>query len=612
MGAIFKNKEKHINRKRFAAKPLMWFITLAFVVVIMYNVHIAKANQEYAALPVTPEAPVSDLVGLQSRISLDLRDIDVKDALKFLASKTNLNIVPSSEVSGRVSLMIHEAPVSDIFELIIRSNNLAYEKIGDIYNVMTESEYKDRYGKNFDDVRKVKVFRLKYLVPDQANAVIDSIKSSIGKVLVDADSGTVMVLDTPEKITEITETIEKLERKSSIRIFNLHYAKAEDVTKQLKAQLELKKVGSIKADERTNQVIVETLPERMKDIEKIITGLDKKTKEVLIDARIIQVKLTNNLSEGVQWEGLFELSEKYGTTYLGSYPLSSVSNSSSWKSRQDAIDDTGYIGSYPFSGTTSDFASGTKSIGSEEMHIGVVGKNDFDVLINYLKTLGDVKILSNPKLAVTNNQEARIHVGERQAYITTTTTAGQTTTTVSEEVTFLDVGLQLFITPTINDKGYVTLSIKPDISSVIGSVVTAQNNQIPIIDTSTAETTVMIKDGSTVAIGGLRREESVENSSDVPILGKIPLVGNLLKSGSNKSVKSEILIMVTAHIIEGDELTTGASIKNQNYQDYQPITKESDLTAYKGRIMEKDYLDYPDFKTEGEEYSPNIKPLRDE
>jgi len=599
------------RQKHFAMKPLIFYISLALTLAIMYNITLAEENQEYAALPVAPEPAVNSVAGLQSRISLDLRDIDVKDALKFLASKTNLNIVPSSEVSGRVTLMIHEAPIADIFELIIRSNNLAYEKIGDIYNVMTEDEYKSRYGKNFDDVRKVKVFRLKYLVPDQASAVIDSIKSSIGKVLVDAESGTVMVLDTPEKIAEITDTINKLERKTSIRIFNLHYAKAEEVTKQLKSQLELKKVGSIKADERTNQVIVETLPERMKDIERIIAGLDKKTKEVLIDARIIQVKLTNNLSEGVRWEGLFELSKKHGTTYMGSYPLSSVSNSSTWESRQEALDDAGYIGSYPFSGTTSDFASGTKSVGTGEMHIGVIGKNDFDVLINYLKTLGEVKILSNPKLAVTNNQEARIHVGERQAYITTTTTAGQTTTTVSEEVTFLDVGLQLFITPMINDKGYVTLSIKPDISSVIGNVVTAQNNKIPIIDTSTAETTVMIKDGATVAIGGLRREESTKDSSEVPLLGKIPLVGNLLKSSSNETVRNELLILVTPHIIEGDELKTGSTIENQNYQQYQPITTESGLTAYKGKVTEKSYRDYPDLNTE-KQYSPGIKPLKDE
>ncbi len=572
------------------------------------------ANQEYASLAIAPDSPMNNLVGVQGKITLDLRDIEVKDALKFLAEKANLNIVPTSDVSGRVTLMIREAPVTEVFEIVIRSNNLAYEKIGDIYNVMTEVEYKERYGKNFDDVRKVKVFHLKYVAPEQASKVIDSVRSSIGKVLVDSDSGTLMVLDTPDKLEEITATLKKIERKGTVRIFNLRYANAKDVTKQLRSQLEAKKVGTIRADSRTNQVIIETLPERMENIEKIIARLDQKTKQVLVDARIIQVKLNDKLGAGVEWEGLFDLSQGKGsgTSYLGSYPLSSVgSSNSAWRSRQEVLDDTGNIGSYPFSGTTSDVSGGAKSVGTEAMHIGVVGKNDFDVMINYLKTLGDVKILSNPKLSVTNNQEARIHVGERQAYITTTTTAGQTTTTVSEEVTFMDVGLQLFITPTINDKGYVTLSIKPDISSIVGTVETAAGNSIPIVDTSTAETTVMIKDGSTVAIGGLRREENTSNSTGVPFLGSIPFLGAIFKSENKSTIRNELLIMVTAHIIEGDELTTGAQVETYDYQNYQPITTESDLTAYDQVQKEKNYQVYPEFRKE-EEYQPTLKSFRDE
>ena len=597
--------------KRFFS--IVSVFALAIAGIITHYGTAARADQEYASLAIAPDSPMNTLAVLQNKITLDLRDIEVKDALKFLAEKASMNIVPTNDVSGRVTLMIREASVAEVFEIVIRSNNLAYEKIGDIYNVMTEGEYEERYGKKFDDVRKVKVFHLKYVAPGQASKVIDSIKSSIGKVLVDSDAGTLMVLDTPEKIDEIAAILERLERKSNVRIFSLRYARAKDITKQLRSQLEVKKVGTIRADNRTNQVIVQTLPERMDNIEKIIARLDQKTKQVLIDTRIIQVKLNDNLSAGVEWEGLFKVSKKHGTTYMGSYPLSLVSASNlAWKSRQEALDDNkGNVGSYPFSGTTSDISGGTKKVGTETMHIGVVGKNDFDVMINYLKTLGDVKILSNPKLSVTNNQEARIHVGERQAYITTTTTAGQTTTTVSEQVTFMDVGLQLFITPTINDEGYVTLSIKPDISSVVGTVVTAQNNRIPIVDTSTAETTVMIKDGSTVAIGGLRREESVLDSKRVPILGSIPFLGALFKSEDKRKVRNELLIMVTARIIEGDELTTGEQIENPVYQDYQPVTTESDLTAYDEIQKGKSYQVYPEFRKE-ETYHPRLKSFRDE
>jgi len=584
----------------------------------IYNT-VSAEPREYASLLSAGGPKISNLAIAKELISLDLRDIEVKDALKYLSQKASMNIVPTNEVSGRVTLMIKNAAVEDIFEIIIRSNGLAYEKIGSIYNVMTEKEYSNRYGKAFYDIRQVKVFHLKYVIPEQAFAIIDSIKSSIGKVLAETDSGTILVLDTPEKIEEISHTIDALEHKSTIRIFTLKYANAKEVAKQLKTQLDLKNVGSVKADERTNQVVVQTLEERMVDIAKIIKELDQKTKQVLIDARIIQIKLTDALSEGVQWEGLFDVSTGNDTTtYVGSYPLSSVQTTTSgYRTRQDVIDDENGL-SYPFSGTATDFSSSAPVVATEEIHIGVVGKSDFDVLLNYLKTLGEVQIVSNPKLSVTNNQEARIHVGERQAYITTTTTAGQTTTTVSEEVTFLDVGLQLYITPTINEDGYVTLRIKPDISSVIGNLVTAQNNKIPIVDTSTAETTVMVKDGSTIAVGGLRREEQSHDSQHVPILSSIPLLGMLFKKENNENQKSELLIMLTAHIIDGDELTTGdardfGTDLDRGYKEYDPITTGSDLTEYekKVKIEEKEYQEYPEYKFE-KEYYPTLKPLKDE
>jgi len=579
----------------------------------------AEEAPAYAALPVAGESVPTAFAAVNPRISLDLRDIEIRDALSFLAQKADLNIVPTNQVSGRMTLMVKDASADDVLEIIIRSNRLAYEKVGAIYNVMTEKEYRDRYGKGFDDIRQVKVFSLQYVAPEQALAVIDSVKSSIGKALADTESGTLTVLDTPEKIAEIAQTLEGLERKGTIRIFSLKYAQAEDVAKQMRTEIDMKKLGMVKADVRTNQVIVQTMPERMNDVAQMIAGLDQKTREVLIEARIIQVKLTDSLSSGVEWEGLFETSQKNGTTsYVGTYPPSSVTSDTDWRSRKKVLEDTGYIGAYPFSGTTSNFSASQPRVGTEQMHVGVVGKNDYDVMINYLKTLGDVKILSNPRLAVTNNQEARIHVGERQAYITTTTTAGQTTTTVSEQVTFLDVGLQLFLTPAINEDGYVTLRIKPEVSSVTGSLVTGQDNRIPILDTSTAETTVMVKDGATVAVGGLRREENSVDSQQVPFIGRIPILGMLFKSEQNRKQRSELLVLITAHIIQGDELVTGEPRSfgkhlDGTYQGYQPVTQGSDLTnSDTTQVPEgvKLYQTYPD-RQEAREYVPGPKPMKE-
>jgi len=525
---------------------------------------------------------------LDEKISLDFKNIEIVDALKFIAKKTGLNIIPTKNVKGRVTLNVDNASLGDVFDIMLRSNGLAYDKKGSIYNVMTEKEYNELYGKNFSDTRKVKIFHLHYAVPEQVFTLCSKLKSSKGKVILDADSASILVMDTPPKIKEMSDIINSLEKKTTvIKVFDLKYAKAKDIADQLKSQLDKKKIGSARADERSNQIIVQTLPGRVKEIAKLIKSLDRKTREVLMDVRIIKVKLTNELSKGFEWEGLFNLGKKYGLTYLGSYPFSSVDSSiSSWRSRQQVYNDVGYVGSYPFSGTTSDYTSGTKGVGTEKVHVGVIGKNDFDVLMKYFLNLGNTRIVATPKIAVIENHEAKIHIGEKQAYITNTTTQTTSTTTVAEAVTYVDVGIQLFLTPRINKDGYVTLDVKPEISSVVSYLTTATNNNIPIINTSTAETTVMVKNGSTVIIGGLEQEKETSSSKEIPFIRKIPVLGSVLGSSDKTKERTEFLVMITPHIIGGDELTTGYERDfgyklDKEDEKYPKFTKESIHYTYK-------------------------------
>ena len=523
---------------------------------------------------------------IEKRVSLDFKDIEIIDALKFLSTKAGINIIPTNQVAGRVNLSVEDAPLGDIFDIMVRSNDLAYDKKGEIYNIMTEEEYKQLYGKNFYDLREVKVFELKYVIPEQAYVLCDNLRSEIGKVLLNEESGAVMVMDTPRKIKEIGKALASLESKNTeIKIFDLKYANSKDIANQLKNQLDLKNVGSIKSDERTNQVIVQTLPERMSDIKTLIEGLDLKTKQVLVEVRIVKIEMSDALTKGIEWEGLFNAGSKHGLMYIGSYPFSLVQDDNEdWISRKDVLQNVGYVGSYPFSGTSSDYSAGKQSTGSEEMHIGIVGKHDVDGIIRYLRTLGNTRLVANPKIAVINNQEARIHIGEKQAYLTQTTTQTASTNTVAEEVTFVDVGIQLFITPTINADGFVTLRLKPEISSVISFITTPQDNKIPIINSSVAETTVIAKDGSTIVIGGLKEEKETTSTEETPFFSRIPLLGNLLRKTDKENKQAELLIMVTPHIISGDEITTGYNRDfgyqlDKEGQDYSPFTSEQVISG---------------------------------
>ncbi|MFH0839249.1 MAG: secretin N-terminal domain-containing protein [Candidatus Omnitrophota bacterium] len=553
--------------------------------------------------------------GIQTRVSLDLRNIEVVDALKFLAIKAKMNIITTKDVAGRITLMVEDVPVKDIFDIMLRSNDLAYRKEGDIYNVMTEEKYKALFGRRFSDIRQVKVFRIQYAIPEQVFSLLDTLKSDIGRVLVEPDSGTALIMDTPEKIKDIEKALLTLEQKNLVQVFTLKYAKAKEAAEQLKTQLDLKKVGTITADERSNQLIIQALPDRMRDIERLVLALDVKTKAVLIDAKIIKVKLSDQLDKGIEWEGLMNISQSMGMTYVGSYPYSVLQPATeNWQARQEFLDTrypTAGVGSYPFSGNTPSSSSSSKVAPGEKLHVGVVGKRkDLDAVLKYLQTLGKTQVLSNPKLAVINNQEARIHVGEKQAYVTTTTTTGQTTTTVSEEVTFVDVGIQLSVTPTINDDGFITMKVKPEISSVVSTLTTPSGNKIPIIDSSMAETTVLVKDGATIVLGGLRKEEKVLSSEQVPFLGNIPLLGALFKSSTNKTERTELMVMITPHIVSGAELTTGderdfGERPGKEYREYPGLTSQSDYKPEKEEPKDKirTYKEYPELKQQKEEES---------
>ncbi|MFA5157425.1 MAG: secretin N-terminal domain-containing protein [Candidatus Omnitrophota bacterium] len=557
-----------------------------------------KAEEAEEKKDMTPEEL------LNQPISLDLRNIDVLEALKYLATKGSLNIVSTKNVSGRVTLTLNNVPLKDVFDLMLRSNGLAYIKIGDIYNVMSEAEYKALYGKNFYDLRKVKVLRLKYAAPEQMFTLLDALKSEIGRVLVESESGNILIMDTPDRIIEMETALEQFEKQGSVEIFVLKYAKAKDVEEILKTRLDTKKVGTVKADERNNQLLIQAFPDRMQEIRRLIAELDKPTKQVLIDTKIVKIKLTDQMDTGVQWEGLFDIAKELGTTYLGSYPFSNIpagSSSPAFTTRTNVLNSLGgQIGSYPFSGTTTNLAASVKTVLGENMHVGIVDSNrDFDVLMNYLNTITTTRLISSPKLLVVNNQEAKIHVGERQAYVTTTTTQGQTTSTIAEEVVFVDIGIQFSVTATINDDGFITMKVRPEISSVASTLVTPTNNRIPIIDTSLAETTVMMKDGTTLLIGGLRREEKVGDTKGTPGISKIPFLGALAKTDTQKTERTELLIAITPHIVSGVNMDVGndrylGDKAGKGYEEYQAVTPRKDMLpqAQQPAINPKSYRDY--------------------
>jgi type IV pilus assembly protein PilQ len=463
---------------------------------------------------------------LNERIFLDLRDINVVDLFKFLAVKGNLNIVTSKNVEGRSTLVLHDVAIRDALEILIISNQLAYEIQGDIIYIMTEEEYNTSHGKSFNDKRQVLTRSLKYAKPSYVLTTLEALQGTLGKVVVDEGTGTVVMIDTSENLKKMESVLDGIEKRSSSQVVELQYAKAKDVEAQLKAKVDDIGVGSITADERSNQLFLTAYPERMEEIIPMISALDKKTKAVLIEARILQLTLNPKYDAGIDWEKAFrnfKHADLKNLDFRSAFPIDSE--------------------------ISSDEAIGTVG----KIAVGEISDDQFEVALKMLKEVENTKVLANPRMMIVDGQESKINIADRIPYVITTTTGTGANVSVSEDIKFIDVGIILTVTPRINDEGLIHMVIRPEISSKIGDI-TAQESQndIPIVNTTFIETSAIVKDGATVILGGLRRDEVTESSRGLPYLMDIPVLGNLFKNRNEELLRSEIVILITPKIFMGD------------------------------------------------------------
>ena len=202
------------------------------------------------------------------RISLDLKGVDILDVLKLLSQKTGLNFVAGRNVSGRVTIFVNDVDVWDAFELIIGANDLAYERHGSIVTVMMARDYELIYGEKFQERKQSLVVPLKYAKVAQAATVLNQVKSSVGRVVADEGSNTLVVNDVPTTLAQMKELLKQLDRPTATRVYNLNYADAEKLKDKVQALLS--PVGTFTFDARTNKAIVSDLPEILAKVDQVI------------------------------------------------------------------------------------------------------------------------------------------------------------------------------------------------------------------------------------------------------------------------------------------------------------------------------------------------------
>ncbi|MBF0479682.1 MAG: hypothetical protein HQL26_09395 [Candidatus Omnitrophica bacterium] len=467
---------------------------------------------------------------------LDLKGLDINDVIKLIAKKSGLNIVASQNVKGQVSVYLRDMKVMEAMKVIVTAYGWAFIEEDDVVKIMTAQEYEERYGRKFGRKYETRIKSVYFAKASEILALLNQVKTSGASLIADDKSGTLVLIDDATALNRMEAIIKKADRPIVSKSFKLSYAKAADLAPKITAVL-TPDIGKMNSDDRSNTLFITDSAKKMADIERMIKAFDQKTAEVLIEAKVVQITLNKEHQWGVDWSSIIK---SYHGMYFKSifdqvFPVTASSSSST--------DSTSNVT------TTTTTPAATQG----QMGIGTLTANEH-VMLQALDSFGHTDILSTPRITTINNKKASIHVGTNQPYTTsqTTTTTGAPSTT-AQSANFIEVGIKLSVTPTIHDDNFITMDIKPEVSSVQGNYTSGDKSTIiPIVQTTEAETNVTVKDGATIVIGGLMQNTVQKNVSKVPILGDIPLIKYAFRNEDKKMEKKELVIFLKPTIITGE------------------------------------------------------------
>ncbi len=327
-------------------------------------------------------------------------------------------------------------------------------------------------------------------------------------------------------MSELNDQDEKLEN----RIYRITYADVGEVEKALAKFIS--KRGSISSNKGTSNVIVTDVESKIHIMDTFVTEIDRITPQVLVEARIYDVTCKDRLDLGVEWHA------GRNTTYGGAGIGDAGTNPTA--GRTD-----------PFMGGLFDGTVSKVETSSSLMRIGWLNSAiDIDVLIKAQKEIINAKLLANPRVLVLDNEEAMIKIVTEIPYqeITETSGGGSIGTT-----SFREVGVSLSVTPHVTRDGMIRLHVLPEFSLQAGEVdlgTSAITFSQPVVDRRLAESTLLLMDGQTMVLGGLRKKEVNTQHNKVPLLGDIPIINGLFKFRAEDTVFSELIVFVTPLVVE--------------------------------------------------------------
>jgi type IV pilus assembly protein PilQ len=414
-------------------------------------------------------------------ISVNLKDVDLKDFFRLIHEISGLNVVLDPNVHGTLTVVLDDVPWDQALDIVLKNNDLARELEGNVLRIATVDTLKHE--------------------ADARRAQIESEALAVEKV--------------------------------SVTRF-LSYAKAKDVIVTVKKFISQR--GDVVADDRTNAVIINDIPKVIPTIDRLLTQLDRKTQEVEIEARVVAA--TRQFARDIGTQLGFAWGN--GHTAVGGNQAAGTSPTT-----VNGLN-PGYV-TVPGTGTgTGSSIPLFSNLGSTSPTSGfsfVNASNNvrIDAILSMAESRGLLKVLSRPRVVTQNNIQALVKQGVRVPIVTQAQLGGPPT------VTYVDAFLRLTVTPQITSENTIFLNVDVENTTPnFGQEV--QGN--PELITQQATTQVLVTDGGTVVIGGVIQTQNSINVTQVPLLGNIPILGNVFKHTQVQTSNQELIFFITPRIIQ--------------------------------------------------------------
>jgi type II secretory pathway component GspD/PulD (secretin) len=447
-------------------------------------------------------------ISSKKTITLDLVDATLVDTVRLIADNLGWNVLFSPEVQKyqeKITTKLVNVEAEQALKMILLSNGFDYKIVNGIAYVAP----KDKLAQFQQDVKVSGPMKTQVINLENASAkeIEPVIKSSYPEATVQVveKTNSLLIKAPVETIREIKNLVGQLDvpppppppvTPPTTEVIRLNYAQAQEVVGMMGA---LVPKEAIAIDQRMNSLIVTATPDIIDTVKSFVKAVDVPMPQVALRLHVLAASEGASKTLGVNWN------QSAGVTL-----------------QEGKKDQTGAIQTVP----------------SDYLGIQLFTRTmlQFQATLNYLVNQGYVRILAAPYIMTQNRQQANIQIGEQFPLIYTDYRTGQ------PQANYINVGIILNVTPEISPDGYVTMNLQPQVSEV-GEIITG--TQFPRIITRNAQTTVRVKQGDTVLIGGLFREREANSFNKIPLLGDIPIIGEFFRVKSKQKEIIELIIAIT-------------------------------------------------------------------